>query len=128
MPSRKKLYDKVHHISELWLGIRRRAGDLQSEEHENLGPDTGTLGERIDTKCLEGSEDHQNGGPSVPERERKVHEYLVTRGRRRMLLLDDVVDMLTKFAGGLASFDQKDVRRQKRQPLVRNEGWKTEGT
>jgi len=65
----------------------------ESEEHKNLGPDTGMFGERIDTKCLEGSENYQNGGPSVPERERKVHEYFVTRGRRRMLLLDDVVDM-----------------------------------
>ena len=32
----------------------------------------------------------------MPERERKVHKYLVTRARRRILLLDDVVDMLTR--------------------------------
>jgi len=80
VPSRKKLCDKVRHMSELWMGICRCAGDLQSEEHENLGPNTGMFGKRIDTKCLEGSQNYQNGGPSVPERERKVHKYFVARG------------------------------------------------
>lgn len=96
VPSRKKLCSKAHHIRELRLDIRRYASDLQSKENENLGPNTGDFAERIDTESLEGSENYQNGGPSVPERERKVHEYFVTRARRRMLLLDDVVNMLTR--------------------------------
>jgi hypothetical protein len=91
------------HMSELWLGIRRRAGDLQSKEHENLGPDTGMFSD-IDTKCLEGGDNYQNGGPSVPERERKVHKYFVSRGRRRMLLLDNIVDMLTRVCRRVSIF------------------------
>lgn len=78
-------------------------GDLQSEEHKNLGPDTGNVGERIDTKCLEGSENYQNSSPSVPEREGKVHKYFVTRVRRRMVLLDDVVDMLSRWVSNFSS-------------------------
>lgn len=80
-------------MSELICG---RVCDLQSEKHANLGPDTRKFGERIDTKCLKGSQNYQNGSPSMPERERKVHKYFVTRGRRRMLLLDDIVDVLTR--------------------------------
>lgn len=90
-------------MSELWLGIRRHAGDLQSEEDENLGPDTGMFGD-ADTKCLEGGDNYQNGGPSVPEREWKVHKYFVARARRCMLLLDDIVDMLTRVCKWVSIF------------------------
>lgn len=70
--------------------------DLQCEEDENLGPDTGDFDARIDAKCFKGSENYQNGGPSVPKRERQMHKYLVAHARRRMVLLDDVVDVLTR--------------------------------
>lgn len=93
-------------MNELRLDIRRYACNSQSKEDENLCPDTGGFAERIDTESLESSENYQNGGPSVPERERKVHEYFITRARRRMLLLDDVVDMLTRVCKrGLATGD-----------------------
>lgn len=79
VPSRKKLRNRAHHISGLRLDIHGYAVDLQGKEHENLGPDTGSFAERIHTESLKGSENYQNGSPSVPERERKVHEYFITR-------------------------------------------------
>jgi hypothetical protein len=48
----------------------------------------------VDTEGFEGSEDDKDGGPSVIEGEGEVNEQLVCEACRRVMLLDNVVDVL----------------------------------
>ena len=50
--------------------------------------------ESVGAEGLEEGEDDEERGPAVVEREGEVHEELVSGGLRRVVLLDDVVDVL----------------------------------
>jgi hypothetical protein len=68
--------------------------DVQSEEDKDLGPDAGVVRESVDAEGLECGQENEHGRPPVVERERQVHEELVGRARRLVMLLDNVVDVL----------------------------------
>ena len=46
----------------------------QGEEDKDLGPHTCGVGVSIDAEGLEKTEDDEDSGPSMPQRERQVHE------------------------------------------------------
>jgi hypothetical protein len=73
-------------------GIRKV--NSQSEEDKDFGPDTGSVGEGIDTECLEAGQDDEDSGPTMVQREWKVDEELVTKALRRVELFDNIVDVL----------------------------------
>ena len=66
----------------------------EREEDEELRPRVRRVRERVDAEGLEGGEHDEHGRPAVVEREGEVHEELVSGGLRRVMLLDDVVDVL----------------------------------
>lgn len=71
------------------------SGALEEEEgneDEDLGPDTGTVGESVDAKRLEGGDNDEDGGPAVVEREGEVDEDFVAERLRSVVLLGNVVD------------------------------------
>jgi len=65
----------------------------QSQEHKDLSPDAGGVGESIDTEGLECGKEDKDGRPAMVEGERQVNEDLVTPRIGNMVLLHDVVDM-----------------------------------
>lgn len=58
-----------------------------------LGPDTSLVVVRRDTEGLKGGQDDEDGRPTVVEREGEVDEELVGDRARRVMLLDDIVDV-----------------------------------
>lgn len=66
----------------------------QAEEDEDFCPDTCTMVVGIDTERLKCSEDYENGGPTMVKGKWKVDEELVAEALRRVMLLDNVVDVL----------------------------------
>jgi len=60
-------------------GVTGRSGleEEQSQEDKHLCPDTGMVCLRVDTECLKGGDDNEDGGPSVIQRKREVNENLI---------------------------------------------------
>jgi len=89
-------------------GERVRGGrslqEEQSEEHEDLGPDTSLVRDGVDTEGLEGGEYNKNRRPSVVQRERKVHPKFIGQRLRDMVALHDVIDV----CNGRADEESKD--------------------
>lgn len=70
-------------------------GSLQEEEgeeYEDLSPDPSVMLSRIDTECLEGGQQDNDGGPPMPHGEWQMHKQLIAYGLGGMILLDGVVD------------------------------------
>ena len=77
--------------------------DSQGKENEYFRPDAGMLFVRVVTERLECRQDDEDGGPAMVEREREVDEELVGSGLRRVMLLDDVVNVLGANASVVAT-------------------------
>lgn len=77
----------------------------QGKEDQNFGPDTSLLSDRIVTESFKGSEDDENSSPSVVQRERKVDEEFVSDRLRRVMLLDNVVNV--GYCGGYEKGENK---------------------
>jgi hypothetical protein len=107
VPSRKKLAERASVSGSRLRGKIRRGMErgLQGKEDEDLGPDTGVVGETVDTKSVKGGNNDEDGGPSVVEREGKVDEELVAPGLGDMMLLDDIVNML----GGCQEMERRSM-------------------
>jgi hypothetical protein len=67
----------------------------EGKEDEDFCPDASAGGEGVDTECLEGGNDDEDGRPAVVEREGKVDEYLVAEALSEMVFFDNVVDVLS---------------------------------
>jgi len=74
-----------------WIGCSRAFQKEQGQEHKDLSPDAGRVGERIDTKRLECGEEDKYGRPAMVEGERQVNEDLVTPRISDMILLHMIV-------------------------------------
>lgn len=51
------------------------------------------MGDGIDSERFEGSQDDEHRGPTMVEGERKMNPKLVVERFRRMLALDNVIDV-----------------------------------
>ena len=89
VPSRKKLGQIFSMKLEIMVG-----NYLQSKEDEDFRPDTSAMVNSIDPKGLECRQHDKDRRPSVVQREWKMDENLIGIGLRRVVLLDDIVDML----------------------------------
>lgn len=81
----------------------------ECEEDEDLGPDTGAVGERVSSECLKGGENDEDGGPTVVEGEGEVDENFITKRLRRMMLLYDIIDVRDSAADEEGSNESKNV-------------------
>lgn len=52
--------------------------------------------QRIDTEGFERGEDNKDGSPTMVEREGQVDEYFICVALGRVMLFDDVIDVLRK--------------------------------
>jgi hypothetical protein len=67
---------------------------LQGKENKDFGPDTCRMGEGIYAKGVKGADDDEDGGPTVIQGEREMDEELITVSHCRVVLLNNVVDVL----------------------------------
>lgn len=67
--------------------------DEEGQEDEDLGPDAGAVGVSVDAECFEGSQEDEDGGPAVVEREGKMDEEFIAQVAGGVILLDDIVDV-----------------------------------
>lgn len=78
-------------------GERIRGGgslqEEQSEEHEDLGPDTSLVRDGIDTEGLEGGKYNQNCRPSMVQRERKMHKEFIGQRFGNVVAPHDIVNV-----------------------------------
>ncbi len=70
--------------------------DIQCEEDEDLSPDTSLVVKGTDTKRLEGGQDDKDSSPTVVKREWQVNKDFIGSALRRVMLFDDVVNMLAE--------------------------------
>lgn len=74
--------------------MKLRGRNSQGKEDKDFRPDTSMVVSGVDTECLEGAQNDEDGGPPVIQRERKVDENLISVGLGRVMLLHDVIDVL----------------------------------
>ena len=67
---------------------------LQGKENKDFGPDICRMGESIYAKGFKGADDDEDGGPTVIQGEREMDEELITVRHCRVVLLNNVVDVL----------------------------------
>jgi hypothetical protein len=65
----------------------------EAQEDKDLGPDTSTVSQSIDTESLETGQDNKNSCPAMVEGEGQMDEDFIGKALRRMVLLDDIVDV-----------------------------------
>lgn len=71
----------------------RALKEEEGQEDEYFGPDTSSMLMGVHTKGFECGEDNKDGGPTVIKREGEMYKQLVSDVLRRMMLLDDVIDV-----------------------------------
>jgi hypothetical protein len=86
-----------------------RLEEEQGEEDQDFGPDSGLVGESVHAESLKGSEEDQNCGPSVVEREGKMNKEFVSEGFGRMMFLDNIVNVSDSAGDEQGENERRDV-------------------
>jgi len=75
------------------VGCRGGLQRQESQEHKDLGENASLVSAGVDTESLKGSQENEDGGPTMPKREWEVDPELIVHIAATVVLLDDVVDV-----------------------------------